>query len=107
MCSRRRRHGSSRCLLSTQVRSNSPQAGLTREAVVLDERQELPEMEEGLCASLLRGSTPAESLMMPLVGEAAKVKLQGISEAAQVSREQGPISSESGEIIGLLHGDLM
>ena len=54
---------------------------------MLDERQELPEMEEGLCASLLRGSTPAESLMMPLVGEAAKVKLQGISEAAQVSRE--------------------
>lgn len=74
---------------------------------MLDERQTLPAMEESLRASPLRGSAPGESLMTPLVGEAAKVKLQGISEAAQVSREQGPISSEPGEIIGLLHGDLM
>ena len=74
---------------------------------MLDERQKLPAMEESLCAPPLRGRAPGESLMRPLVGEAATVKHQGISEAAQVAREQGPISGESGEIIGLVHRDLM
>lgn len=41
---------------------------------MLDERQKSPAMEESLCAPPLEGRAPGESLMRPLVGEAATVK---------------------------------